>query len=134
MEAGLCIKFLSQFRINVAKKNLFFKISLNEQELRLIQLLTKQGTVRRFFKLHKTVGFRDMYLIYPNHTIAINNNLQITLFNRKADHITVSLSALKLINQATGSSSFVLKTDKGLLTHQDAIKYKVGGILLCLLQ
>ena len=133
MESGLCIKFLSPLRINTAKKNLFFKIAINKQELRLLHLLTKRGTVRRFFKLHRTINGKELYIIHPNHTLLTNSNSRVVLFNRRADHLTLSLYALKLINHSTGLSNFILKTDKGLITHQDAIKYHVGGILLCLI-
>lgn len=133
MESGLYLKFLSQLRINIAKKNLFFKISLNNQEIDMMQLLTQKGVIRRFFKLHFNVNNKEMYIIYPNHTQLDNSNLRLILFSRNADHIKLSLNALKLINTASGASSYILKTNKGLLTHQEAIKYKTGGILICLL-
>jgi len=133
MEAGLCIKFLSQLRINVAKKNLFFKIAINKRELQLLSLLTRRGIVRRYFRLNHTTGGRELYMIYPNHTITRSTNLGVVLFNRKADHIVIPLSSLKLLSLSSGASSFILKTDRGLLTHQDAIKYKVGGVLFCLI-
>jgi ribosomal protein S8 len=121
MESGLCIKFLSQLRINVAKKNLFFKISINKYELQLLNLLMRRG-----------IG-KELYMIYPTHTMTRAANLNLILFNRKADHIVLTLSSLKILSLSSGASSFVLKTDKGLLTHQEAIKNKVGGVLLCLI-
>jgi ribosomal protein S8 len=133
MESGLCIKFLSQLRINVAKKNLFFKISINKYELQLLNLLMRRGIVRRYFKLNYTSGGKELYMIYPNHTMTRAANLNLILFNRKADHIVLTLSSLKILSLSSGASSFVLKTDKGLLTHQEAIKNKVGGVLLCLI-
>lgn len=45
----------------------------------------------------------------------------------------MSLKALLLMNTASGGSSFLLKTDRGLLTHQEAIKQRVGGILFGLI-
>lgn len=133
MESGLYLKFLSQLKINVAKKNLFFKITLNSQELYLVQLLKQRGIIRRFFSTHSTSYYKNQYVIYPNHTQFSNSNLRFVLFSRNADHITVSLKALLLINKASGASSFLLKTDRGLLTHQEAIKHRVGGILVGLL-
>jgi len=71
--------------------------------------------------------------VYPNHTLLSDSNLRLVIFNKNADHLTITLNALKIINLASGASSYILKTDKGLLTHQDAIKHKVGGVLLCLI-
>lgn len=133
MESGVHLKFLSQLRINIAKKNLFFKISISKQELQMMKLLTTRGIIRRYFKLHSDLVDRDLYLIYPNHTRRDNGNLRLVLFSKNADQISLTLQSLKIINLASGASSFILKTNKGLLTHQEAIKYKVGGILLCLL-
>ena len=133
MESGLYLNFLSHLRINIAKKNLFFKIALNNQEIAMMQLLTQKGVIRRFFKLHITTNNKEMYIVYPNHTLADNNNIRLVLFSRNADSLKLSLNALKLINTASGASSYILKTHKGLLTHQEAIRYKTGGILVCLL-
>lgn len=133
MEANLYIKLLSHLRLNIAKKNLFFKILINNQELDMIRLLTQRGIVRRFFKLHTRLNTKNLYIVYPNHTLLSNSNLRVKLFNRNADHITLTLHALKLLNHASGTSSFVLKTNKGLLTHQEAIKYQLGGVLVCLI-
>lgn len=133
MESGLYLKFLAHLRINIAKKNLFFKIALNNQEIAMVQLLTQKGVIRRFFKLHINTNNKEMYIVYPNHTLLDNNNIRLVLFSRNADSLKLSLNALKLLNTASGASSYILKTDKGLLTHQEAIKYKTGGILVCLL-
>jgi ribosomal protein S8 len=133
MESGLYLKFLSQLRINIAKKNLFFKISLNSQEIAMMRLLTQKGVIRRFFKLHNTTTDKELYIVYPNHSLADNSNLRLILFSNNADTIKLSLNALKLINTASGASSYILKTHKGLLTHQEAIQYRTGGVLVCLL-
>jgi ribosomal protein S8 len=133
MESGQYLKFLSHLKINVAKKNLFFKITLNKRELYFAQLLKQRGIIRRFFDAHTTQHARKMYIIYPNHTRFSNSNLRLVLFSRNADQIQVSLKALLLMNAASGGSSFLLKTDRGLPTHQEAIKQRVGGILFGLI-
>jgi len=133
MESGLYLRFLSQLRINTAKKNLFFKISLGSQEIAMMRLLAQKGIIRRFFKLHNTTINKELYIIYPNHTLVDNSNLRLILFSTNADHIKISLNALKIINTASGASSYILKTNKGLLTHQEAIRFKTGGVLVCLL-
>jgi ribosomal protein S8 len=133
MESGAYLNLLAQLKINIAKKNLFFKISISKHEIQMLRLLTQKGIVRRFFKLHPTTVNRELYLVYPNHTLLSDSNLRLVIFNKNADHLTITLNALKIINLASGASSYILKTDKGLLTHQDAIKHKVGGVLLCLI-
>lgn len=133
IESGLYIHLLAQLRINTAKRNFFFKISIGSKELDMLELLTQKGIIRRFYKLHKAVGDRNSYLVYPNYTRLANSNLRLVLFSRNADHIRITLSAIKMLNKASGASSFILKTDRGLLTHQEALKRKVGGVLVCLI-
>jgi ribosomal protein S8 len=42
----------------------------------------------------------------------------------------VKYKALKIIKQSIGTSTLVLSTDKGLITHREALKLRKGGILL----
>lgn len=131
MESGVGVHLLSQLKINTAKRNFFFKISLGFKDLEMLRLLISKGVIRRFYKIHQTVQGRNLYMVHPNYTQLGNSNLRLVLFTRNADHITVTLRALHLLNKATGSSSFIIKTDRGILTHQEALRLRVGGVLLC---
>lgn len=42
----------------------------------------------------------------------------------------VSLKALNLLDKRIGDSLFLVSTTRGVLTHQDAIKFRIGGIIL----
>jgi ribosomal protein S8 len=43
---------------------------------------------------------------------------------------TVSFKALRVINKSLGNSILLLETDKGIVTHIDAISYGIGGRVL----
>ena len=131
MESGLYVYLLSQLRINTAKHNFFFKVSIGVRDVEMLNLLVSRGIVRRFYKLHVTKTNKLMYLIYPNYTKLNNTNLKLTSLARNKGHISMTLNALKIINIASGGSSFILKTTKGLLTHQEAIKAGLGGVVVC---
>jgi|688.fasta_scaffold143995_2 ribosomal protein S8 len=131
MESGLYVYLLSQLRINTAKHNFFFKVSIGVRDVEMLNLLVSRGIVRRFYKLHVTKTNKLMYLIYPNYTKLNNTNLKLTPLARNKGHISMTLNALKIINIASGGSSFILKTTKGLLTHQEAIKAGLGGVVVC---
>jgi ribosomal protein S8 len=131
MESGLYVYLLSQLRINTAKHNFFFKVSIGVRDVEMLNLLVSRGIVRRFYKLHVTKTNKLMYLIYPNYTRLNNTNLKLTSLARNKGHISMTLNALKIINIASGGSSFILKTTKGLLTHQEAIKAGLGGVVVC---
>jgi ribosomal protein S8 len=131
MESGLYVYLLSQLRINTAKHNFFFKVSIGVRDVEMLNLLVSRGIVRRFYKLHVTKTNKLMYLIYPNYTKLNNTNLKLTPLARNKGHISMTLNALKIINIASGGSRFILKTTKGLLTHQEAIKAGLGGVVVC---
>jgi ribosomal protein S8 len=131
MESGLYVYLLSQLRINTAKHNFFFKVSIGVRDVEMLNLLVSRGIVRRFYKLHATKTNKFLYLIYPNYTKLNNTNLKLTPLARNKGHISMTLNALKIINIASGGSSFILKTTKGLLTHQEAIRAGLGGVVVC---
>ena len=131
MESSQYLHLISQLKINTAKRNFFFKICLGSKNLEMVNLLLQKGLIRRFYKLHKMGFEKHLYLIYPNYTRLINTNQRLVLFARNADHITLTTHALRLLAKGCGSSNFVLKTDKGLLTHQEALRLNTGGILIC---
>jgi ribosomal protein S8 len=97
----------------------------------MLRLLTRKGLIRRFYRLHQAKTNKNSYLIYPNYTRLTNTNLRLVMFARHKGGATLTLTALRIINCASGSSNFVLKTGKGLITHQEAIKLGIGGILVC---
>jgi len=131
MESGLYVYLLSQLRINTAKHNFFFKVSIGVRDVEMLNLLVSRGIVRRFYKLHLAKANKYSYLIYPNYTRLNNTNLRLTPLTRNKGHTSMTLNALKIINIASGGSSFILKTTKGLLTHQEAIKHSLGGVVVC---
>lgn len=131
MESGLYVYLLSQLRINTAKHNFFFKVSIGVRDVEMLQLLTNRGIVRRFYKLHVTKTNKHLYLVYPNYTRLNNTNLRLTPLTRNRGHTSITLNALKIIDIASGGSSFILKTTKGLLSHQEAISKGLGGVVVC---
>jgi len=45
--------------------------------------------------------------------------------------IYLKIQALKLLTLSLKQSTFILETSKGLLTHNEALKLNVGGVLVC---
>jgi ribosomal protein S8 len=45
--------------------------------------------------------------------------------------IYLKLQALQYLTLSLKQSTFILETSKGVITHQEALKLKVGGVLIC---
>ena len=57
----------------------------------------------------------------------------IKLISTPSKVFTVKISTLNIINKSLGSTVLLLETSKGILTHAEALKLKVGGKLLCVI-
>ena len=55
----------------------------------------------------------------------------IRLISTPSKKHRLSLKSLNLINKTLKASVLILSTDKGILTHREALKFKIGGLALC---
>lgn len=117
---------INHLKLNIARKNYFFDIKVNVKLLGLINLLHKLNIIRRFVLI---TPFK--YRIYTNWFDKQASILKLKNYNRALNPIRIKLQALTILNQHTYNSQLILSTSKGLLTHHEAIKAKVGGFLVC---
>ena len=52
-------------------------------------------------------------------------------FYQKKTPLKLSYKALLILKLYTFNSYMILSTDKGLMTHQEALKFRIGGHLIC---
>jgi ribosomal protein S8 len=55
----------------------------------------------------------------------------IRLISTPSKKHQISLKSLSLLNKTLKASILILSTNKGIITHHDALKFKVGGLALC---
>lgn len=111
--------------MNLAHKHFFFDAITNTKVLSFLRFLYKLGIVRRYVRVSA-----KKYRIFPNWVGNRSTLARIKFFQKKTP-IKLSYKALQLLNLYTFNSSIVLSTDRGLLTHTEALKYRVGGHLIC---
>ena len=116
---------LSQLNMNIAKRKLFVDLYITKKGLRLIELLEKLNLIKSFYKINKTI-FRINFLYTRNYKL----KRSLFLYLRKGDSLHLTLKSIKILNLNMRFSYLLLETDKGLLTHKEAIYHKVGGRLL----
>ena len=122
------IYVFNHLRINKAQQRHFFDIHATVRASTTLRLLVKLGLVRRFFKINET-----KFRVLPNRTFNNTQHRPIKIYSSKQNPLRLSLSTLRLLKINTGASSLILSTSKGLLTHQQALNYKVGGHLFCII-
>ena len=117
---------LSHLRLAVAKKLFFFQLTLNPQSRQLLKLLLNLRLVRRFAKVK---GLQ--YKIFPNYSKYGNPVKNFKVYYRLRNPILMKLKSLVLINKSLGASSIIVETSGGVMTHHEAFRRKLGGVLVC---
>jgi ribosomal protein S8 len=75
----------------------------------------------------KNKFYIKIYLYYYKNKI-ISNNFKILSTPSKS--FFLSYKSLRLLSKRTSSSIFILSTDKGILSHKQALNQKLGGLVL----
>ena len=118
--------FINHLKLNIARKNYFFDVKVNRKVTRLIKILYKLNVIRRF-----VIITPYKYRIYTSWFDRNSNALKLKNYSRALNPIRLKLRSLNILKFNTYNSYLILSTSKGLLTHQEAIKEKVGGFLIC---
>ena len=117
---------LTQLKLAFAKKAFFINLFLTQQITNLLIILKKLNVIRRFQIIN-----RKMCRIFPTYNKFLIPTAIIKNYARLKRPIYLKLQALKLINLSLNHSVFILETSKGLLTSTEAVKFKLGGLLIC---
>ena len=106
---------------------------MNRKSLRLIKTLHSIGCVNKFLLTSQTK--KGLHLSYVHLSIPFYKNTpffkSIRLISTPSKRHRLSLSSLSLLNKTLKASVLILSTDKGIITHHEALKFKVGGLALC---
>lgn len=113
-----------------AQKSLQIKIRITKRILNSIKSLNSIGCVSKF-KLVKTNSF---YKKYAYISVPFYKNTpffkSIRLVSTPSKKHYLSLKGLYLVSKTLNASIMFLSTNKGILTHTEALKKKVGGLIL----
>lgn len=122
---------INHINIAMSRKLLKTTIKFSVKIIKLVYILYTLGVIKSFrvFKKNKNYFITMSPFFYKSTTFF--HKVKLTSTSSKKFYI--SCSALRLMNKSMGNTVYVLSTSKGLLTHSDCIKYKIGGILLCII-
>jgi ribosomal protein S8 len=119
---------INLININKLKKNLHFNIFFTKKNLLFINFLKNFTFINKYYIIKiKNKFYIRIYLYYYKNKI-ISNNFKILSSPSKS--FFLSYKSLRLISKRTSSSIFILSTDRGLLSHKQALNQKLGGLVL----
>lgn len=119
--------FSNHLKIAIAQRNFCFNVHVNEKVLKFIHIFRKLNIIRRLIKLGPKT-YRIYIPWYNNHP----RLKSLKFYSLGAHPLRLSHASLLLLNTHTHNSHIILSTSRGLLTHREALKYHLGGILICI--
>ena len=119
--------FLNHLKLALARKSFFFELPVSKQVYPLMRLLYSTGIVRRYY----SVG-GSRFRVYPGFRKYSNRFFKIKGFYRASKPVFVSLNSLQLLSRSSGITMLMLETNKGVVDHNQALKLRVGGRLICI--
>jgi small subunit ribosomal protein S8 len=117
------------YSINSYKTNIC--LHLNNQTKELCKTLYRNGLISSY-SISKKKRLINVFCLYNYNTQAFYFIKQISKPGRK---IYIGYKELKkLYCDKFNNNLLILSTNKGYLTNEEALRYKVGGEVLCLLK
>ena len=116
---------MNHLNIATAQKSLYFDVYLTRRSLQLLHLLYDLNVVRTY-KKHS----ENFYRVYPTYTLHRSNTKTIRTYFKSDHFLTIPLGLLRVANINRPFSYIVLETDKGIITHKEALKFKISGRLI----
>ena len=119
----------------LAQRNPQSKIVYTRKTMMIVQILAEIGCIHRFIITNNKQLKHSNYTIWL--TIFLYNNTpffkSFRLLSTPSKHYTISYKALRILTSSIGASTIVLSTSRGLITHNDALEKRIGGLLLYIL-
>ena len=118
----------NHFNILNSKKQPRITVKFTKKSHKLIQLLYNSRIIQNYLVIDKNNKKYIIFNTYYYKSTSYFSHLKIVSTPSKAH--TISLKALNISNKSLGNSIMILETDKGVITHQEALSYKIGGKIL----
>ena len=110
------------------------RIYLTRKNLSLIKCLHSIGCISKFLivrHLNKTRSRTSVHISAPYYKNTPFFKSVRVISTPSKQHRT-SISGLKLISNSLKSSTMILSTSTGIITHREALRINVGGLILCI--
>lgn len=121
---------VNHINILTSSKQRWALIVFNKKLLRLLILFKRLGFINSSLIVSKkNKRLKLTPFLYKNSTFFKG----VRLISTPSKAFIIKLKSLRLLNQSLRESLLILETSRGILTHKEALKLRVGGRLLCVL-
>lgn len=121
------VQLVNNLNIILSRKIMASFVFFSKKTLRISKILYSIGLIKNYLILNQK-NFKKIkfsVLFYKNKPF-FNSIRQVSTCSKK---FYISYNALRKLISFSSSSIYILSTAYGLISHFDAIKYKVGGLL-----
>lgn len=121
---------INHVNIAISRKLLKITIKFSVKIIKLVHTLHRLGVIKSFrlSKRNKNYYITLSPFFYKSSTYFS----KVKLVSTSSKKFYISYWALRFVDKSVGNSIYVLSTSKGLLTHKECMKFKIGGVLLFL--
>ena len=119
--------FLNQLKLGSASRRYYFDARITSAVKPLVELLQQLNIIRRFYKLSND---KQSYRVFPTYSRHRRYARSLTLYTRSTGGITLTYQSLRILNQNSPHSYYVLETSQGIMTQREAVSKQIGGNLL----
>ena len=119
------IYLFNQLNFAIRRQNYYFILRFTQRNLPLLRHLRQLNVIRRFYYLNP-----NLLKVFPSYNLRSPRHL-IKTYYRMRSRIVLRLSTLRLLRRSLGNSILLLETHKGLITHKEALRLGIGGVLVC---
>ena len=127
------LQLINNLNIALSRKRLKGNAFFSKKNLRLVKILYHFGVIKSYVivKADKPNYYKIKFSIFfYKHATFFNHVGFISTSSKK---FYVSLAALKKLILFSSSSIYILNTSYGLISHFQAIRYKIGGVIACII-
>ena len=97
-----------------------------------MKVLRREGCVLYFAP--RTFDIKKRYLLFTPYFYKQTSFFKyIRLISTISKKFTVTFKALTIINKSLKNSLLLIETSKGIISHKEALRLRVGGLILCIL-
>ena len=119
---------INSININKIQKNLYFYIFFTRKNIYFLNFLKNFNFIHKYVLVKKNgLTFLKIYIYYYKNKSTCST---FKLLSKPSKRFLISYKALKLLHKRSGCSIYLISTSKGLLSHHDAIKNKIGGFVV----
>lgn len=121
---------INHLNISLSRKLLRTTVRFSKKFLDLVHILQSSGLIKNYLVFGKERKYIRFSIFYYKGKAFFSGVRLISTLSKK---FHISLNALRRLHTVSASTTYILNTSRGIITHRDAIRRNTGGTLLCTL-